>query len=131
MSISKSHRRCKGSAFAITSAIIASACSADAFALTINQWTGNAGTTQWNNQGNWLNGNVPDNLEQATVYNGTIGLNGNPPSVGALLLANIGSPASLYTEGYKLNVLGTATIDGGTIVAQENLQGAFRCKLPI
>jgi hypothetical protein len=85
------------------------------FGLTINQWTGNAGTNVWGTAGNWQEGNVPNSGDQATAYSGNIALTSTPASVGGLLLGKISSTPTLDTDGFKLDVLGTAAVNGGIL----------------
>lgn len=75
-------------------------------ALSINQWTGNNGTTNYNDALNWLLGNVPNSSDQATIYSGNVIINSNPPTVGAIL-----DDGQLHVNTHTLNVNGLVDVD--------------------
>ncbi|HUO11016.1 MAG TPA: hypothetical protein VM008_22140 [Phycisphaerae bacterium] len=81
-------------------------------ALTINQWTGNINSS-YNNAGNWLNGNVPNSTDQATIYNGVSILNANSPTAGGMLVSKIGTAGQFFTNNYKFTSSGTVDLESG------------------
>ena len=84
----------------------------DACALTINSWTGYPGTDVWGNATNWNQGNVPNSGDQATIYAGPTRLYSAPASIGGLLVSHIGAAGQVFTNGFKLNVLNSISLDG-------------------
>jgi hypothetical protein len=103
----------RASRTAIVSAAAAVSIAASAQALPINSWIGTPASDVWGNPNNWNNGNVPTIGEQATVFSGNVALYSQPAnSVGSVQVLKLGNPAILSTNGYRLNILNTLTIDG-------------------
>ena len=91
---------------------IAATCG-QSVALTGNDWNGTNG--DYNTAGNWSQSHVPNNSEQAVMFNGNITLSANSPSAGGILVSRFLNPtaAQLSTNGHKLTSSGTTAIDEG------------------
>jgi hypothetical protein len=99
-------------------------------ALNINSWSGEAGTDAWGTAGNWSDDSVPVSTDQAVDYASNIYLFAAPPSVGSLLISDVGASGDVNTNGFKLNVLGTIAIDGGFLQAGAAPVNSFSIQAP-